>query len=60
MVREIAKRRAAKPGPESVPPLRYGNPPGHRKRPIHEVDGILHECHMIAMRMMERASPVGV
>ena len=60
MVREIAKRRAAKPGPGCVPPLRYGFPPGHRKKHIHEIDGILHECHMIAMRMMERASPVGV
>jgi len=40
MVREIAKRRAVKPGPASVPPLRYAFPPGHRKCPIHEVDGI--------------------
>ena len=50
MLREIAKRKAAKPGPGSVPPLRYGLPPGHRKRHIHAVDQVLYECGCLARR----------
>lgn len=50
MLREIAKRRAAKPGPGAVPPLRQGPPPGHRKKHIHEVDEILESCHWLATR----------
>lgn len=58
MVREIAKRKAAPPGPKSVPPLRGGSPPGHRKRPIHAVDDILRDCQWIAK--CAEASTVGV
>ena len=29
--------------------LRLGRPPGHRKRPDHEVDDILRECHSLAL-----------
>jgi hypothetical protein len=29
-------------------PLRPGRPPGHRKRPVHEVDEVLTECHGLA------------
>ena len=58
MVREIAKRRAAPPGPKSAPPLRLGPAPGHRKRPIHEVDEILTDCQWLA-RSADHA-PVGV
>jgi len=50
LVREMAKRAAAPPGPGRVPPLRYGFPPGYRKKPIHVVDTILRECHLLAMR----------
>ena len=50
MAREMAKRKKAAPGPKSVPPLRYGYPPGHRRKPIHAVDGILRECHALARR----------
>jgi len=50
MVREIAKRRAAKPGPAKAPPLRAGSAPGYRKKHIHEIDTILHECHCLATR----------
>ena len=50
MVREIAKRKAAKPGPESVPPLRFGYAPGYRKNGTDEIDLILHECHALATR----------
>jgi len=49
MVRAEARRRLARPGPRRVGPLRGGYPPGHRKRHIHEVDGILYECHALAM-----------
>lgn len=50
LVRKIAKRAAAPPGPGRVPPLRYGFPPGYRKKPIHLVDMILRECHLLAVR----------
>ena len=50
MVREIAKRKAAQAGPKSVPPLRFGPPPGHRKRHIHAVDAVLAACHWLATR----------
>jgi len=49
-MREIAKRKAAPPGPRSVPPLRFGLPPGYRKKHIHEVDDILWECHCLVRR----------
>jgi len=51
MVREMAKRKAAAPGPKSVPPLRYGFPPGYRQRPVHAVDTILRECSALARRI---------
>jgi len=50
LMREIAKRAAAKPGPAKTPPLRAGLPPGYRKKHIHEIDSILHECHCLAVR----------
>jgi hypothetical protein len=34
--------------PERWSPLRVGRPPGFRKRPKHEVDEILKECHWLA------------
>jgi hypothetical protein len=30
-------------------PLRPGWPPSHRKRPIHEIDEVLAECHALAL-----------
>ncbi len=30
-------------------PFRPGHPPGHRQRPIHEIDDILRECHGLAL-----------
>lgn len=53
MAHEIAKRKAAAPGPKAVPPLRGGFPPGHRKKHIHEVDEILETCHWLAIREPE-------
>ena len=46
-VREVAKRKAAAPGPKSVPPLRMGLPPGYRRKYIHIVDEILWDCHCL-------------
>ncbi len=46
-VREVSKRKAAAPGPKSVPPLRMGLPPGYRKKHIHAVDEILWDCHCL-------------
>ncbi len=50
MMRAVARRAAAKPGPGRVPPLRPGNPPGYRQRHVHEIDAILHECQCLARR----------
>ncbi|GAB4356622.1 MAG: hypothetical protein Kow0026_16440 [Oricola sp.] len=49
-------RRMARAGPASAPlqgtarrrVLRRGRPPGHRGRPVHAVDDILRECHVLA------------
>ena len=47
LVRALARR-------ENIPrlrfraPLRQGPPPGHRKKPRLEIDGVLHECHWLA------------
>jgi len=49
-VREVAKRKAAPPGIKSRPPLRFGSPPGYRKKRIHEVDEILWECFCLERR----------
>jgi len=46
-VREVAKRKAAQAGVKSRPPLRFGLPPGYRKKHLHEVDEILWECHRL-------------
>ena len=45
-------RQAARPRPgrrRSSSPLRSGLPPGHRAREIHRVDGILKDCHRLAL-----------
>ena len=41
-------RRENVPSLKFKSPLRPGPPPGHRKRPVHEVDEILIECHGLA------------
>ncbi|MEX0954480.1 MAG: hypothetical protein WDZ83_04615 [Rhizobiaceae bacterium] len=45
-------RRRLRPGPGRVAPLRFGGPPGSRKRPIHAVDDILKECHALALDVL--------
>jgi hypothetical protein len=46
-------RREAMKSPKFKSPLRPGPPPGHRKRPIHEVDEILADCHWLAWDAMK-------
>ena len=36
------------PSPEFKSPLRPGHPPGYRRKPTHEVDEVLTECHWLA------------
>ncbi|MEX0955882.1 MAG: hypothetical protein WDZ83_11805 [Rhizobiaceae bacterium] len=45
-------RRRLRQGPGRVVPLRFGRPPGGRKRPIHVVDDILKECHALALDVL--------
>lgn len=41
-------RRESAPNPKFRSPLRPGPPPSHRKRPVHEVDEVLANCHWLA------------
>jgi hypothetical protein len=41
-------RREKAQSPKFKSPLRPGHPPGYRKKPIHEVDEVLAECHGLA------------
>jgi hypothetical protein len=41
-------RREKMPSPKFRSPLRPGRPPGHRRKPAHEVDEVLIECHGLA------------
>jgi hypothetical protein len=41
-------RREKMPSPKFKSPLRPGRPPGHRRKPTHEVDEVLIECHGVA------------
>jgi hypothetical protein len=46
------KREKAK-SPTFTSPLRPGHPPGYRRKPIHEVDEVLVECHGLAWEAMK-------
>jgi hypothetical protein len=52
LVRWRVRREAVK-SPKYKSPLRPGHAPGHRKKPTHEVDEILTECHGLACWAME-------
>ena len=52
MARWRVRREAAK-APKFKSPLRPGQPPGHRRKPTHEIDGILTECHWLAWEAMK-------
>jgi hypothetical protein len=46
-------RRTAAKAPKFMFPLRPGRPPGYRKKPLHEVDELLIECHGLACDAMK-------
>ncbi len=46
-------RRENMPSPKFRSPLRPGPPPGHRRKPVHEVDEVLAECHWLAWDAMK-------
>ena len=52
LVRWSMKRKAA-PGLKFLSPLRHGHPPGYRRKPVHEVDEVLIECHGLACDAMK-------
>ena len=52
MARWRMRRETAKT-PTFKSPLRPGYPPGHRKKPVHEVDKVLSECHWLAWEAMK-------
>ena len=52
MARWRVRREAAK-APKFKSPLRPGRAPGHRKKPTHEVDEVLAECHWLAWEAMK-------
>ena len=52
MARWRVRREAAK-APKFTSPLRPGQPPGHRRKPTHEVDNVLTECHWLAWEAMK-------
>ena len=41
-------RRENTPSPKFTSPLRPGPPPGHRRKPVHQIDEVLAECHWLA------------
>jgi hypothetical protein len=45
------ERRARNLKAKFQDPVRIGKPPGHRKTPVHEVDGILNDCHSLALNL---------
>jgi hypothetical protein len=47
MARWRMRRETAK-APKFTSPLRPGQPPGHRRKPTHEVDEVLANCHWLA------------
>ncbi len=46
-------RREAAKAPKFKSPLRPGPPPGYRRKPVHEVDEVLIECHGLACDAMK-------
>ena len=45
-------RRENAKSPKFRSPLRPGHPPGYRRKPVHEVDEVLAECHGLACDAM--------
>lgn len=51
-------RTAKKDGPKRHSPMRPGWPPGHLKRPTHEVHEVLRDCHELAVLALKPPDPV--
>jgi hypothetical protein len=47
--RRDLRRQQPDPKPGRNSPMRPGWPPGYRKRPVHEIDDLLRECHSLAV-----------
>jgi hypothetical protein len=47
------QRRQASPDHKFLSPLRPGHPPGYRRKPIHEIDEVLAECHWLAWETLK-------
>jgi hypothetical protein len=45
-------RRENMKSPKFKSPLRPGHPPGYHRKPVHEVDEVLIECHGLAFDAM--------
>jgi hypothetical protein len=45
-------RQEKSQNPSLKSPIRPGHPPGHRRRKVHEIDGLLSECHGLACYAM--------
>jgi hypothetical protein len=46
-------RRENAPSPKFKSPLRPGHPPGYRRKPVHQIDEVLIECHGLACDAMK-------
>jgi hypothetical protein len=55
LVSAIARREKT-PGLRLQGPMRPGRPPGFRKRPVLEIDGILHQCDWLARETLPDTS----
>jgi hypothetical protein len=53
LARWKARRDAGLLRVERFSPMRPGWPPGHRRRPLHEIDDVLRECHSLAHYALE-------
>lgn len=51
--RRDLRRKQPERGPMRLSPMRPGWPSGYRKRPLHEVDDVLRECHSLAIRALK-------
>jgi hypothetical protein len=51
------QKRQSKHPPRFSAALRPGRPPGHRDRPLDEIDHILAECHAYALGVLSEARP---
>jgi hypothetical protein len=48
----VRRERAQAKRPMFTSPIRPGDPPGHRRKPVREVDHVLRECHGLALDAM--------